>query len=151
MSSLTKGCASGFGSHSSFISFLPAHVFSPSFRHTLSTSAKSLCSTCLSELGWDWHTLPSTRGGPCLLSINNPWNSEIQVGPVSGRQYHTPEGGLTSVSLTLSLSLSLFLAPSLPPSLSLPLPLLTVFSVGFFVLPPLSQDRLSVYFAHSHG
>lgn len=51
------------------------------------------CSTCLSELGWARCT-PGSGGGPCLLSINNLWNSEIQVGPVSSRLYHTLEGGL---------------------------------------------------------
>lgn len=50
------------------------------------------CSTCLSKLGRAQYT-HSTVGGPCLLSINNLWNSEIQVGPVSGRLYHTLEGG----------------------------------------------------------
>lgn len=60
---------------------------------SLSASLSSPCSTCLSELGRARYT-HSTRGGPCLLSINNLWNSEIQVGPVCGRLYHTLEGGL---------------------------------------------------------
>lgn len=52
------------------------------------------CSTCLSELGRARYT-HRRGGGPCLRSINNFWNLEIQVGPVSGRLYHTLEGGLT--------------------------------------------------------
>lgn len=74
--------------------------------HTLSVSHSLLCPpsvspllsllpcwTCLSKLGRAQYT-QSTGGGPCLLSINNLWNSEIQVGPVPGRLYQTREGGL---------------------------------------------------------
>lgn len=73
-------------------SFLSARPFCP--HHPPTPSLPLLpCSTCLSELGWARCT-PSSGGGPCLLSINNLWNLEIQVGPVSGRLYHTLEGGL---------------------------------------------------------
>lgn len=64
-------------------------------------------STCLSEMGWAICT-PSTGGGPCLLSINNLWNSEIQVGPVSGWLYHTLEGGLSATFDGLSYLLLAF-------------------------------------------
>lgn len=60
------------------------------------------CSTCLSKLGRARYT-HSTVGGPCLLSINNLWNSEIQEGPVSGRLYHTLEGGLPGAHDRLSI------------------------------------------------
>lgn len=61
----------------------------PSFSRSLGILAQP------AYLNWaGLEALTAQGGGTCLLSINNFRNSEIQVVPVLGRQYHTPEGGL---------------------------------------------------------
>lgn len=88
-------------------------LFPLSLLSCLPALSLSACSTCLSELGRARYT-HSTGGGPCLLSINNLWNSEIQVGLVCGRLYHTLEGRLPGTldeaSLSVSAGLTVFLA-----------------------------------------
>lgn len=97
-----------FAFHVSFIPLLsvrplPISPLSPGHPHTLTLPLPlPPCSTCLSKLGRARYT-HSTGGGPCLLSINNLWNSEIQVGPVSGRLYHTLEGGLPGAHDNISI------------------------------------------------
>lgn len=98
-------CFFAFHSFSFTLSSLSSPVLSACLLSSLLFSLSLLVLAQPAYLNWaGLDTLTAQGGGPCLLSINNSRNSEIQVGPVPGRLYHTLEGGLPHSTNSLSAS-----------------------------------------------